>query len=53
MYFSLAGEIMFPFNIKENQLLAAIKTSQRCKFPASVFLFKTSLMCFKPAWLYL
>lgn len=52
MYFSLAGEIMFPFNIKENQLLTAVKpVSGANSLPA--FLFKTSLMRFKPASLYL
>lgn len=48
MYFSLAGEIMFPFHIKENQLLTAVKpVSGVNSLPA--FLFKTSLMCFNPA----
>lgn len=52
MYFSLVGEIMFPFNIKENQLLTAVKpVSGTNSLPA--FLFKTSLIRFKPASLYL
>lgn len=52
MYSSLEGEIMFPFNIKENQLLTAVKPVGGVNsLPA--FLFKTSLMCFGPALLYL
>lgn len=52
MYFSLVGKITFPFNIKENQLLIAVKpVSGVNSLPA--FLFKTSLMCFGPALLYL